>query len=50
MFSVKDMVRIMGPNTAEYVHMPDQIGTLEAGTGLTAFLKTAIRSRDIGTG
>lgn len=31
MFSMRDIFRIMGPNTAEYLHMSDQIGTLEAG-------------------
>jgi imidazolonepropionase-like amidohydrolase len=31
MFSMPDIIRIMGPNTAEYLHMSDQIGTLEAG-------------------
>ena len=31
MFSRQDMVRIMGPNTAAYIQMGDQLGTLEAG-------------------
>ncbi len=31
MFSVQDIIRIMGPNSAEYIHMSDQIGTLEPG-------------------
>jgi imidazolonepropionase-like amidohydrolase len=31
MFSMQDIFRIMGPNTAEYLHMSDQIGTLEPG-------------------
>ncbi len=31
MFSMQDIFQIMGPNTAEYLHMADQIGTLEAG-------------------
>ena len=31
MFSMADIIRIIGPNTAEYLHMSDQIGTLEAG-------------------
>src|SRR5688572_1363292 len=31
MFSMKDMIRIMGPNTASYIQMGDQLGTLEAG-------------------
>jgi imidazolonepropionase-like amidohydrolase len=31
MFSMKDMVKIMGPNTASYIQMGDQIGSLEAG-------------------
>jgi imidazolonepropionase-like amidohydrolase len=30
-FSMQDMVRIMGPNTAAYIQMGDQLGTLEAG-------------------
>ena len=31
MFSMKDMVKIMGPNTAAYIQMGDQLGTLEPG-------------------
>lgn len=31
MFSMADIFQIMGPNTAEYLHMSDQIGTLEPG-------------------
>ena len=31
MFSMRDIFKILGPNTAEYLHMSDQIGTLEAG-------------------
>jgi imidazolonepropionase-like amidohydrolase len=31
MFSMKDMVKIMGPNTASYIQMGDQLGSLEAG-------------------
>ena len=30
-FSMRDMVKIMGPNTASYIQMQDQLGTLEAG-------------------
>ncbi len=30
-FSMQDMVKIMGPNTASYFSMGDQLGTLEAG-------------------
>lgn len=30
-FSLQDMVKIMGPNTAAYLGMADQLGTLEAG-------------------
>jgi imidazolonepropionase-like amidohydrolase len=30
-FSMQDMVKIMGPNTAAYLDMQDQLGTLEAG-------------------
>ncbi|HTI67736.1 MAG TPA: amidohydrolase family protein [Caulobacteraceae bacterium] len=31
MFSMPDIFRIIGPNTAAYLNMSDQIGTLEAG-------------------
>ena len=31
MFSMKDLVKIMGPNTASYIQMGDQLGTLEPG-------------------
>jgi enamidase len=31
MFSIRDIVEIMGPNTAAYIDMADQLGTLEAG-------------------
>ena len=31
MFSMRDMVTIMGPNTASYIQMADRLGTLEAG-------------------
>ena len=31
MFSMQDIFKIIGPNTADYLHMSDQIGTLEAG-------------------
>jgi imidazolonepropionase-like amidohydrolase len=30
-FSMQDMVKIMGPNTAAYLDMEDDLGTLEAG-------------------
>jgi imidazolonepropionase-like amidohydrolase len=30
-FSMQDMVKIMGPNTASYLGIEDQLGTLEAG-------------------
>jgi len=30
-FSIPDMIKIMGPNTAAYLGMQDQLGTLEAG-------------------
>ena len=30
-FSTQDMVKIMGPNTASYLDMQDQLGTIEAG-------------------
>jgi imidazolonepropionase-like amidohydrolase len=31
MFSMRDMIKIMGPNTASYIQMADQLGTIEAG-------------------
>jgi imidazolonepropionase-like amidohydrolase len=31
MFSMQDLVKLMGPNTASYVQMGDQLGTLEPG-------------------
>jgi imidazolonepropionase-like amidohydrolase len=31
MFSMQDIVRLMGPNSASYIEMSDQLGTLEAG-------------------
>jgi imidazolonepropionase-like amidohydrolase len=31
MFSPKDLIKMMGPNTASYIQMADQLGTLEAG-------------------
>jgi len=31
MFSMKDLIKMMGPNTASYVQMGDQIGTLQQG-------------------
>ncbi|MGW8369069.1 MAG: amidohydrolase family protein, partial [Gammaproteobacteria bacterium] len=31
MFSMKDLIQIMGPNTASYIQMEDDLGTLEAG-------------------
>jgi imidazolonepropionase-like amidohydrolase len=31
MFSMPDIVKLMGPNTASYLEMSDQLGTLEAG-------------------
>jgi imidazolonepropionase-like amidohydrolase len=31
MFSMQDILRMMGPNTASYIQMSDQLGTLEAG-------------------
>jgi imidazolonepropionase-like amidohydrolase len=31
MFSMQDLIKIMGPNTASYIQMGDQLGTLEAG-------------------
>jgi len=31
MFSMQDIVKLLGPNTASYIQMSDQLGTLEAG-------------------
>lgn len=31
MFSIRDIVEIMGPNTAAYINMADELGTLETG-------------------
>jgi imidazolonepropionase-like amidohydrolase len=31
MFSMKDLIKMMGPNSASYIQMSDQLGTLEAG-------------------
>jgi imidazolonepropionase-like amidohydrolase len=31
MFSPKDIIKMMGPNTASYIQMGDQLGTIEAG-------------------
>ena len=31
MFSAQDLIKMMGPNTASYIQMGDQLGTLDAG-------------------
>src|SRR5499427_1602473 len=31
MFSMQDIIKLMGPNTASYIEMSDQLGTLEGG-------------------
>jgi len=31
MFSMQDLIKLMGPNTASYIQMSGQLGTLEAG-------------------
>jgi imidazolonepropionase-like amidohydrolase len=31
MFSMQDIIKLMGPNSASYIEMTDQLGTLEAG-------------------
>ena len=31
MFSMRDLIKMMGPNTASYIQMADQLGTLEPG-------------------
>jgi imidazolonepropionase-like amidohydrolase len=58
-FSMEDMVRIMGPNTAAYLGMEDELGTLEPGKiadiilldgdpleGYWNWLKTKVTIRD----
>jgi imidazolonepropionase-like amidohydrolase len=30
-FSTRDLIKMMGPNTASYIQMGDQLGTLEPG-------------------
>ena len=55
MFSMADIFKIMGPNSAEYIHMSDQIGSLDTGKladiilldgnpldGIAAMLKTKV--------
>jgi imidazolonepropionase-like amidohydrolase len=31
MFSTQDLIKMMGPNTASYIQMGDQLGTLDPG-------------------
>jgi imidazolonepropionase-like amidohydrolase len=31
MFSMPDIIKLMGPNSASYIQMSDQLGTLEPG-------------------
>ena len=31
MFSMQDIIKLMGPNSAAYIQMSDQLGTLEPG-------------------
>jgi imidazolonepropionase-like amidohydrolase len=31
MFSMRDLIKMMGPNTASYIQMSDQLGTIEPG-------------------
>ena len=31
MFSMQDIVKLMGPNSASYIEMGEHLGTLEAG-------------------
>ncbi len=50
MFSMQDLIKMMGPNTASYIQMSDQLGTLEPASSPTSFFSTAIRWRAIGTG
>ena len=49
MFSMKDIIKMMGPNTASYIQMSDQLGTLSQANLPTSFFWTAIRSKAIGT-
>jgi imidazolonepropionase-like amidohydrolase len=31
MFSMQDILKLMGPNSAAYIQMADQLGTIESG-------------------
>jgi imidazolonepropionase-like amidohydrolase len=31
MFSMVDIIKVMGPNSASYIEMSDQLGTIESG-------------------
>jgi len=31
MFSMQDIIKLMGPNSAAYIQMADQLGTVEPG-------------------
>jgi imidazolonepropionase-like amidohydrolase len=31
MFSMRDIIKLMGPNSASFIEMTDQLGTLEPG-------------------
>ena len=50
MFSMQDLIKLMGPNTASYIQMGDQIGTLESGKLADMFCSMAIHWRVIGIG
>ena len=51
MFSTQDLIKMMGPNTASYIQMSDQLGTLDAGKlADLILLDMAIRGKVIGTG
>ena len=50
MFSMQDMIKLMGPNTASYIQMGDQLGRWSRASWRTLFCSTATRSKAIGTG
>jgi hypothetical protein len=49
MFSMQDIIKMMGPNTASYIQMGDQLGTLEPANSPTLSFSTVIRSKVTGT-
>jgi imidazolonepropionase-like amidohydrolase len=49
MFSVKDIVKIIGPNSAAFVQMRNDIGTLETGKLADVVVLPQIRLMATGT-